>query len=222
MDFDALWLSLKLSLATSILLLPIGIIAGRILAYYDFKGKVLLEAFLTMPLVLPPTVLGYYLLVSFSGNSILGNFFNKTFNISLVFTFEGLLLASIIINLPYVILPIKNAFKAIHPEIRFAGAVLGLSPFKIMQKIEIPLAWTGIVTGLIIAFAKTLGEFGVVLMVGGAIPNKTKTISIAIYDRIQAFDSASAGLMAGVLLIISLAAIGITFLLTKKMDNLYG
>ncbi|MGD9637546.1 MAG: molybdate ABC transporter permease subunit [Alphaproteobacteria bacterium] len=222
MDWEALLLSLRLSCLTVSFLLPIGILIGWFLAYKNFKGKALFEGLFTIPLILPPTVIGYYLLINFGGNSFLGAFLQKTFHISLVFTFEGLLFASIIINLPYVILPIKNAFKAIHPEIRQAAAVSGMSPWVILKKIEIPLAWPGIVTGLVISFAHTLGEFGVVLMVGGAMAGRTKTISIAIYDRIQAFDTKAAGLMAALLLIISLSSIGLTFFLSRKLDKLHG
>ena len=170
-------------------LLPIGVILARVLAFRHFAGKGFAEAALALPLVLPPTVVGYYMLVTFGGATPLGRAYADLFGHSLVFSFQGLLLASVIVNLPFAVQPMQRAFEAIAPEVREAAAVSGMTPWRVLLRIDLPLAWPGIVTGLVLTFAHTLGEFGVVLMVGGTIPGETKTAAIAIYDRVQAFDS---------------------------------
>jgi molybdate transport system permease protein len=148
-------------------------------------------------------VLGYYLLVGFSGTSIFG--------IPLVFSFTGILIASLIVNLPFAIQPIQRAFESINPEIREAAQVSGLSNWQIFRLIELPLAWRGITSAAVLTFAHTLGEFGVVLMVGGAIPGETKTVSIAIYDKVQSFDTTGAGALSLLLLGVSLIAIALSY-----------
>ncbi len=202
MDPDAIYLSLKLAAWTLVLLLPFGIWAARYLLNAGLL-KPFIEAALALPLVLPPTVLGYYLLVGLGGKSIFG--------IPLVFSFTGILIASLIVNLPFAIQPIQRAFEAINPEIREAAQVSGLSSWQIFRLIELPLAWRGITSAAILTFAHTLGEFGVILMVGGAIPGETKTVSIAIYDKVQSFDTAGAGTLSLILLGTSLVAIAISY-----------
>jgi molybdate transport system permease protein len=216
MDWTALTLSLKLAFWTTAVLLPIGIVAARFFAWRRFAGKSLCEALLALPLVLPPTVLGYYLLVSMGGNSAMGKWFESIAGHSLVFSFSGLLVASIIFNLPFAIQPMQRSFEAIEPDVLSAGACCGMSPWKIFLSIELPLAWPGIVSAMVMTFAHTIGEFGVVLMVGGSIPGETRTIAIAIYDRMQAFDNTSAGMMSAVLLFISLAAIAVAYATTGR------
>ncbi|NOR80106.1 MAG: molybdate ABC transporter permease subunit, partial [Methyloprofundus sp.] len=207
MDWQALTLSVKLSLVTLIFLLPIGILLGRCLAYRQFLGKSLLQTILALPLVLPPTVLGYYLLVAFSPNQGVGLWLANTFGTTLVFNFQGLVLASIIFNLPFAIQPMQRAFAAIPREIREAAACCGMPPGQVLWKIELPLAWPGIISAMVMCFAHTLGEFGIVLMVGGNIPAETQTIAIAIYDRVQAFDDHSASVMSLSLLLFSMLTI---------------
>jgi len=221
MDWPALALSLRLGALTILILLPVGVILGRLLAYRAFPGKSLAEAAVALPLVLPPTVIGYYLLVSFGGASAFGRTYQALLGHSLVFSFEGLLAASVLINLPFAIQPMQRAFEAIPADVREAGACSGMSPWTVLTRIELPLAWPGIVTGLVLAFAHTLGEFGVVLMVGGSIPGQTKTIAISIYDRVQAFDNAAAGAMSALLLVLSLIALGITFMLSRRVGRRY-
>jgi molybdate transport system permease protein len=211
MDWSALTLSLKLAAWTVLILLPLGIWAGHALAAHDFRGKAWVEALLALPLVLPPTVLGYYLLVAMGGASPVGQFYESVFGKPLVFSFEGLLLASVIFNIPFAIQPMQRGFEAIAPEVRDAAACCGLSRWRTLWRIELPLAWPGILSAVVLTFAHTLGEFGVVLMVGGSIPGETKTVAIAIYDRVQAFDTAGAGVMSAVLLLISLVAIGAAY-----------
>ena len=219
MDWQALSLSLKLALATLIVLFPIGIVLGRLLAWQQFRGKALLEAILTLPLVLPPTVLGYYLLVSFGAASSLGIWYQQWTGRQLVFSFDGLLIASVIFNLPFAIQPMQRSFEAISQEIRDAADCCGLSRWRRLWRIELPLAWPGILSAMVLTFAHTLGEFGVVLMVGGNIPGETKTIAIAIYDRVQAFDNAAAGFMSAVLLLLTLFAISATFIVSQRKQR---
>jgi molybdate transport system permease protein len=202
MDIDAILLSLKLAFWTMALILPLGIWVAHKMA--TLRGsRPWVEAALALPLVLPPTVLGYYFLISFGNTSILG--------IPLVFSFTGILLASLIMNIPFAIQPIQRAFEAINPEIREAAQVSGLSNWQIFRLIDLPLAWRGITGAAALTFAHTLGEFGVVLMVGGAIPGETKTVSISIYDKVQSFDTAGAGSLSLLLLGISLLAIAISY-----------
>lgn len=202
MDIEALLLSLKLAMWTLLLILPFGIWVAHSLQSMG-KYRSWLEAALALPLVLPPTVLGYYLLVGFGGKSILG--------FPLVFSFTGILIASFIVNLPFAIQPIQRAFEAINPEIREAAQVSGLSKWQIFRLIELPLAWRGITSAAVLTFAHTLGEFGVILMVGGAIPGETKTVSIAIYDKVQGFDTSGAGALSLLLLGVSLVAIALSY-----------
>lgn len=202
LDTQAIFLSLQLAFWTLVVLIPVGIAVGYWLAQAG-SWKSWAEAALALPLVLPPTVLGYYFIVAFAGQSLFGE--------PLVFSFTGLLVASIIINLPFAIQPIQRAYEAIPSEIKEAAKVSGLSTWQRFRLIELPLAWRGILSGGAMTFAHTLGEFGVVLMVGGAIPGETKTASIAIYDKVQTFDTAGAGALSLVLLLISLIAIAISY-----------
>lgn len=219
MDWSALTLSLKLAGWTVLILLPLGIWVGHALAAHHFRGKAWVEALLALPLVLPPTVLGYYLLVAMGGASPIGQFYESVFGKPLVFSFEGLLLASVIFNIPFAIQPMQRGFEAIAPEVRDAAACCGLTRWRTLWRIELPLAWPGILSAVVLTFAHTLGEFGVVLMVGGSIPGETKTVAIAIYDRVQAFDTAGAGVMSAVLLLISLVAIGAAYFTNSRARN---
>jgi molybdate transport system permease protein len=222
MDWEALWLSLRLGGLTVLLLIPVAIALGRFLAVRSFRGKAMLEAAVALPLVLPPTVLGFYLLVAFGSGNWLGQTYERLFGHPLVFTFEGLLVASIIVNIPFAVQPVQRAFEAIAPDLRDAAATCGMSWWRMLRRIELPLAWPGILTGMVLTFAHTLGEFGVVLMVGGSIPGETKTVAIAIYDRVQAFDDVAAGRMAALLLMISLIAIALSYALTKRIGRRHG
>lgn len=216
MDWTALRVSLWLGAGTIAILLPLGVCFGRLLAFRRFRGKLLIEALVTVPLVLPPTVLGFYLLVTFGARSPLGQAFQTIVGQSLPFSFAGLLIASAIANIPFVVQPIQRGFEAIPPDIRDAAACCGLSPWQRFARIELPLAWPGILTAAILTFAHTLGEFGVVLMVGGNLPGETRTLSIAIYDRMQAFDDRSAGIMAATLLVIAVVTLMLTTTLSRR------
>lgn len=219
MDWEALFLSLRLAGWTVAILLPVSILMGRMLAYRKFRSKGLVEALVMLPLVLPPTVFGFYLLLVFGRNSPIGAIWQETFGNQLVFSFEGLVLASIVFNLPFAIQPAQRGFEAVATEVREAAACCGLSPLQSLWKVELPLAWPGVMTAMALTFAHTLGEFGIVLMVGGAIPGETRTIAIAIYDRVQAFDDQSAAIMSAVLVGISLFTIALTFALSARVGR---
>ena len=219
MDWEALKLSLRLAWWTMLVLLPTGILVARVLAYRRFRGKAVVEALFALPLVLPPTVLGYYMLVAMGGASPVGELYQGVTGRQLVFSFEGLLIASVIFNLPFAIQPMQRAFEAISQEVRDAAACCGLTRWRTLWRIELPLAWTGIVSALVLTFAHTLGEFGVVLMVGGNIPGETRTIAVSIYDRVQAFDDASAAVMSATLLAICLVAIAATYFTGSRLGG---
>ena len=219
MDWSALRVSLWLGVGTIIVLLPIGIWFGRVLAYRQFRGKLLVEALVTVPLVLPPTVLGFYLLVMFGARSPLGQAFQAVVGQSLPFSFEGLLFASAIANIPFVVQPIQRGFEAIPSDVSDAAACCGLTPRQRFLRIELPLAWPSVLTAAILTFAHTLGEFGVVLMVGGNLPGETRTLSVAIYDRMQAFDDRSAGVMAATLLVVAVVTLMTTTTLSRRVGS---
>lgn len=202
-----LFLSLKLATVTTLLLLPVGLIIARLLAYRSFKGRAFLEALVYLPLVLPPTVLGYYLLISLSPNNAFGQLLASTFNTPMVFSFPGLVIASLIANLPFAVQPLQQSFTAIPTEVREAAWVSGMSARSTFLRIELPQCWHGLLCAATLTFAHTLGEFGVVLMVGGNIDGETRTLSIAIYDSVQALDMQAAGLMTAGLLLFSLLAL---------------
>ncbi|WP_114636932.1 molybdate ABC transporter permease subunit [Polynucleobacter necessarius] len=203
MDIEALLLSLKLALWTLVLILPFGIWVAHTLQNMG-KGRSWIGALLALPLVLPPTVLGYYLLVGLGGKSVFG--------IPLAFSFTGILIASLVVNLPFTIQPIQRAFEAIHPDIREAAQISGLSQWQIFRLIELPLAWRGITSAAVLTFAHNSRRIWCCSHGWrGAIPGETKTVSIAIYDKVQSFDTSGAGLLSMMLLGISLIAIALSY-----------
>ncbi len=219
MDWQAVRVSLILAVATAALLLPLGLVLGRWLAFTTSRAKPAIEALLLLPLLLPPTVMGFYFLSAFGQGAALGRWLQEAFGLSLVFSFEGLLLASLVVNIPFMVQPIQRAFASVSPSVREAAWVGGLSPWRSFRVIELPLAWPGVLAGLALTLAHTLGEFGVVLMVGGSIAGETRTLSIAIYDRVQAFDEASAHWMAATLVLCSIAALIAVFASVRLRRN---
>ncbi len=219
MDWSALTLSLQLALATTLILLPLAVLIARPLAWRRFRGKSLVEALVALPLVLPPTVLGFYLLVALGEASTLGSLYRSLTGRALVFTFDGLLLASIVFNLPFAVQPVQRAFDAIPREVREAAWCCGMTRWQALWKVELPLAWPGLLSAIVLTFAHTLGEFGVVLMVGGNIAGETRTVAIAIYDRVQAFDDRGAAVMSATLVALSFVAIAIINRLGRKADH---
>ena len=211
MDWQAARVSLLLAVLTALVLLPAGVALARWLAFSRWRGKPLAEAGLMLPLLLPPTVIGFYFLLALGQGSALGGWLAARLNLRLVFSFQGLLLASVLVNLPFMTQPIQRAFAAIPNSVREAAWVSGLSNWRTFWRIELPLAWPGLLGGVALTAAHTLGEFGVVLMVGGSIPGETRTLSIAIYDRVQAFDISAAHVMALALVATSVIAVALVF-----------
>jgi molybdate transport system permease protein len=216
-DWTAFSLSLQLGVATLVVLLPLSLVLGRLIAFHRFVGRRVAESLIALPLVLPPTVLGFYLLRTMGARSSLGELFASMTGHTLAFSFEGLVLASVLVNLPFAVQPIQRAFESIPRGVREAAACSGMPPWRAALAIELPLAWPGLVTAAILTFTHTLGEFGVVLMVGGNIPDETRTLSIAIYDRMQAFDDRAAGIMAATLLALALVTLVATNVLSRRM-----
>lgn len=216
MDWQAARVSLLLAVLTAVLLLPPGVALARWLAFSSWRGKPLAEACLMLPLLLPPTVMGFYLLMAFGQGSPVGAWLAQRLDLRLVFSFQGLLLASVLINLPFMTQPVQRAFAAIPISLREAAWVSGLSNWRTFWRIELPLAWPGLLAGVALTGAHTLGEFGVVLMVGGSIPGQTRTLSIAIYDRVQAFDMAAAHVMALALVATSVVAVALVFAADRR------
>lgn len=212
-------LSLKLAFWTTLLLLPIGFGAGRALALYRFRGKAWVEALLLLPLLLPPTVLGFYLLLAFSPGHGFGSMLTSIFGVPLVFSFAGLVVASLIVNIPFAVQPVQQAFHAIPDDIREAAWVSGLSPWQTLLKIELPLVWPGMLCAAMLTFAHTMGEFGVVLMIGGNISGETRTASIAIYDSVQALDTAAATGLTLALIAMSLLALWVVRVTGNRLSN---
>ena len=219
MDWNAFNLSLQLAAWTHALLLPIGVVTGRWLARTQTLARPWLQAFFALPLVLPPTVVGYYLLIFTGTRSPLGELIMSWFGVSLVFSFPGLVVASILVNLPFAILPVQRAFEVVSSELYDAAACCAMTPWQTFTRVEMPLAWPGVLSAAVLTLGHTLGEFGVVLMVGGNIPGETRTLSIAIFDRVQAFDPLAAGQMAGFLLLISLVTVALGYGVLEKRDQ---
>ena len=187
---DVAWSALSLSLQVAgwatALNLVLGIGVGYLLARTRFVGRDVLDTLLTLPMVMPPTVLGYYLLVLLGRNGWIGRWLQDSFGIHLIFTLKGAVIAATIVAFPLVFKPARAAFEAIDRQVEEAGRVLGISEIGIFLRITLPLAWRGILAGVLLAFARALGEFGATLMVAGSIPGKTQTLSIAVYEAVQA------------------------------------
>ncbi len=216
MDWQAFGLTIRLALLVSLVLLVIGLPIAYRLAYSRWRWKFLVEAIIAMPIVLPPTVLGFYLLVAMGSRSPLGRWWQALTGHSLAFSFEGLLIGSIIYSLPFAIQPFTAAFAAVDSRLLAASATLGASRLRTFFRVIVPLSVPGLITGVALSFAHTMGEFGVVLMVGGNIPGVTRTVSIEIYDRVQAFDFAAAHQTAAVLLLLSFVVLSLVYALNRR------
>ena len=207
MDWTAIWLSIRLATATAIVLLVIGVPIAWWLSVTKWRLKFLVEAVVALPLVLPPTVLGFYVLVALGPRGPVGSAFAAVTGGTLAFSFTGLLMASVLYSLPFAVQPFAAAFGAVDLRLSEASWTLGLSRAATFARVVLPLAWPGVLAGLVLSFAHTLGEFGVVLMVGGSLPGETKTIAIAIYDQAQAFNDSAAASMSALLLALSFVAV---------------
>lgn len=215
MNWEAFWLTVRLAGIVSTLLIAIGIPIAYWLTYSRWRWKFLVEAAVALPIVLPPTVLGFYVLVALGSRSPLGRWWESLTGHTLAFTFEGLVIGSLLYSLPFAVQPFAASFGAVDSKLLRASASLGHSPVQTFRRIVLPLSKAGLVTGFALSFAHTLGEFGVVLMVGGNIPGVTRTISIDIYDQVQTANYSSANQTALVLLVISFAVLSAVYALNR-------
>ena len=208
MDWQAFTLSARLAATVSAILVTLALPLAYWLSVTKFRGRFLVEAIVSLPLILPPTVLGFYLLTMLGARSPIGQWWMSLTGQGLAFTFEGLVVASLFYSLPFAVQPIAASFSQLDPSLREASAVLGASPLRTFARITLPLSIEGLLTAIVLTFAHTVGEFGVVLMVGGNLPGITRTVSIAIYDDVQAlrYDEARATALALLVLSFGLLA----------------
>jgi len=216
-NWEPLWLSLKLAATTAALLLVIGVPIAYWITYSRWRWKFVVEAVVALPIVLPPTVLGFYVLVALGGQSPIGRAWQSWTGHTLAFTFTGLVIGSVIYSLPFAVQPFAASFAAVDRHLLSASAVLGAGRWRTFRRVILPLSLAGIVTGVALSFAHTMGEFGVVLMVGGNIPGVTRTMSIAIFDDVQALDYATAMREAAVLLVFAFAILTVIYGLNRKV-----
>ena len=212
MDWQPLILTFRLALVTTLFLLVISIPLSYWLAYTKSKLKPIIETLVSMPLVLPPTVLGFYLLVAFSPANSFGMWLDENLGLRLIFSFEGLVIASIIYSLPFMVHPVQAGFSSLPSSISEASYVLGKSKLTTLFKVLLPNMKTSLLTGIVLAFAHTIGEFGVVLMIGGNIPGKTKVASIAIYDEVEALNYGAANSYSLILFAITFCILLVVYL----------
>lgn len=219
MDFSPFYLSFKLALISTLILFIFCVPLAYFLSRVSFKGKSVIEAIISLPLVLPPSVLGFYILVFLSPYSAIGSFFEEHFGIRLVFNFTGLVIASCIYSLPFMFAPLLGAFNSLPKNIIEASYNLGKGPITTMLKIALPNIKPSLLNAVIISFAHTLGEFGVVLIIGGSLSQETKVASIAIYEATEMLDFTTAHIYSGIMLAISFFVLFCVYFLTKKMKK---
>jgi molybdate transport system permease protein len=210
-DWQTFALTIELALVVSAILLALGLPLAYWIAFSRWRWKFLVEALVALPIVLPPTVLGFYVLVALGSRSPLGRWWQSLTGHTLAFTFTGLVIGSILYSLPFAVQPFAASFSSVDHKLLAASATLGASRLRTFFRIVIPLSVSGLITGVALAFAHTMGEFGVVLMVGGNIPGVTRTVSIAIYDQVQSSNYADANVMALLLLVISFAVLAVVY-----------
>jgi len=215
-DWEAFWLTLQLAVVVSSILLLLGLAVAYWISFSRWRWKFLVEAIVALPIVLPPTVLGFYLLVALGPRSPLGRWWESLTGHTLAFTFSGLVLGSILYSLPFAVQPFAASFSSVDRRLISASATLGASPLRTFFRVVLPLSVPGIITGTALSFAHTLGEFGVVLMVGGNIPGVTRTISIDIFDRVQASEYNAANQTALVLLLFCFAVLALVYGLNRR------
>jgi molybdate transport system permease protein len=216
MDWQALGLSVRLAATVSALLLAIAVPLAYWLSVTRFRARFLVESIVSLPLVLPPTVLGFYLLVALGARSPIGRLWMAWRGHGLAFTFEGLVVASLVYSLPFAVQPLAAAFSQLDPSLRDASAVLGASPWRTFVRVTVPLSFEGFLASLVLTFAHTIGEFGVVLMVGGNLPGITRTVSISIYDDVQAVRYDEAQATAFALLLISFGLLALVYGIRRR------
>ncbi|MDO2408109.1 molybdate ABC transporter permease subunit [Campylobacter magnus] len=219
MDFSPFYLSFKLAFISTLILFIFCVPLAYFLSRVNFKGKSVIEAIISLPLVLPPSVLGFYILVFLSPYSAIGSFFEEHFGIRLVFNFTGLVIASCIYSLPFMFAPLLGAFNSLPKNIIEASYTLGKGRITTMLKIALPNIKPSLLNAIIISFAHTLGEFGVVLIIGGSLSRETKVASIAIYEATEMLDFTTAHIYSGIMLAISFFVLFCVYFLTKKMKK---
>lgn len=212
----ALRLSLKVAVWATLIDLVLGLAFGYLLARKRFPGRELLDALLTLPMVMPPTVLGYYLLVVIGREGVLGAWLQRTFGINLIFTWQAAVIAAAVVAFPLVLKGARAAFESVDRQLEQAAQVLGISPFGVFLRVTLPLAWRGVLGGTLLAFARSMGEFGATLMVAGSIPGKTQTLSIAVYEAVQAGQDDHANLLV---IITSVVCIAVLIAANKLTPN---
>ena len=217
MDWQAFWLTIRLASAVSTILVLLGVPVAYWITYSRWGWKFLAEAVVALPIVLPPTVLGFYVLAALGSRSPLGRWWESMTGHTLAFTFEGLVIGSILYSLPFAVQPFAASFSAVDEKLLAASATLGASKLRTFFRVILPLSISGLVTGVALSFAHTMGEFGVVLMVGGNIPGLTRTVSIDIYDKVQASDYASANQTALVLLVMAFVILSMVYALNRRV-----
>jgi molybdate transport system permease protein len=221
MNIEALLLSLRLASTVSTLLLLVALPLAYWLAFTAWRGKFLVESVVALPLVLPPTVLGFYALIAMGPHGALGRIWRALFGHTLAFTFTGLVIASLIYSLPFAVQPLVASFESLDRRLLDASSMLGAGRARTFARIILPLAWPGVITAVVLSFAHTLGEFGVVLMVGGNLAGITRTVSIDIYDRVQALDYTSAHQTALLLLLMSFVVLSVVYGVNRRVWSLW-
>ena len=217
MDWQAFLLTIRLAVLVAAILVLIGLPIAYWITYSRWRWKFLVEAIVALPIVLPPTVLGFYVLVALGPHSPIGRWWEALTGHTLAFTFQGLVIGSLLYSLPFAVQPFAASFAAVDPKLIAASATLGASTLRTFFRVILPLSASGLVTGVALSFAHTMGEFGVVLMVGGNIPGVTRTVSIDIYDQVQASNYASANQTALVLLTISFVVLSAVYALNRRV-----
>lgn len=221
MNWTTIWVTCKLASLTSIVLLIIGLPIAYWLTYSKWRWKFLVESLVALPLVLPPTVLGFYILVAIGPHSPIGRFYTDLVGHPLPFSFQGLLFASILYSLPFAVQPFASAFEQVDRKLIEASWTLGLSKPMTFFKLIMPLSTAGLITGVVLSFAHTLGEFGVVLMVGGNIEGLTRTVSIEIYDEVQALNYVAAAKTSALLLLVSYAVLLLVYAVNRRVWSVW-
>ncbi len=218
LDSQAIWLTLRLAVVTTVILLVIGTPLAWWLARTRSPLKIPIESVVALPLVLPPTVLGFYILLALSPNGPIGAAVHAVSGISLAFSFTGLVIGSVLYSMPFVVQPLQNAFEAVGDHVLEAAATLRAGPLDRFFTVALPLARRGLLTSIILGFAHTVGEFGVVLMIGGNIPGKTEVLSIAIYDHVEALEYGQAHVLSAVLLLFSFLVMFVAYMTNRRLQ----
>jgi len=220
-ELSPLWLTFKLAFFTTLILFFVAIPLANWLASKKNIFKTIAEVIVSMPLVLPPSVIGFYMLLAFSPGNAFGEFLQQYFSVQLVFSFEGLLIASIIYSLPFMVHPIQSGLSSLSPSLKEAAYSLGKTKWQTLIKVLLPNIKSSLLTGIVLTFAHTVGEFGVVLMIGGNMPGKTRTASVAIYDEVEAFNYHNANVYAVILIVLSFVILFIMYLVNRKIQVKY-